>query len=197
MELADSPSLDDLTESQEQILDAAMRCISRDGIDQFNLRAVAAEAGVSLGLLGYHFTDKQSLVTATFQLATDRLLATSIAAASNAADANARVDHFIRGAYRDEFLEPGYLTLRLSLWAMARTDHAIAAAEASLYVRYAERMEELIALARPDLDPTEVAHRVTDVIVTQNGLWLNWARYRKADDLERGLQRCVRLALGD
>ena len=58
-------------------------------------------------------------------------------------------------------------------------------------------MEELIALARPDLDPTEVAHRVTDVIVTQNGLWLNWARYRKPDYLERGLQRCVRLALGD
>ena len=59
MELADTPSLDDLTESQELILDAAMACISRDGIDQLNLRAVAAEAGVSLGLLGYHFTDKQ------------------------------------------------------------------------------------------------------------------------------------------
>ena len=64
-----------------------------------------------------------------------------MAAASNAADANERVDQFIRGAYCEEFLEPGYLTLSLSLWAMARTDDAIAAAiaaaEASLYVRYA------------------------------------------------------------
>ena len=32
--------------------------------------------------------------------------------------------------------------------------------------------------------------RATDVAVTQNGLWLNWARYVDEVALERGLLRC-------
>ncbi|MCH2443137.1 MAG: hypothetical protein MK191_05310 [Acidimicrobiales bacterium] len=37
--------------------------------------------------------------------------------------------------------------------------------------------------------------RATDVAVTQNGLWLNWARYVDEVALERGLLRCEEIAL--
>ena len=33
------------------------------------------------------------------------------------------------------------------------------------------------------------------MIVVQNGLWLNWARYRDEDDLARGLRLTESIAL--
>lgn len=180
-----------LSDTQEQILEAALACIARDGIDSTSLRDVAREADVSLGLLGYHFDDRQTLLVAAFELATDRLLERSLAALEGLQDPSERVEAFILGAFDEDFLEPEYLALRVSLWAIARTDDLIAQTEAKHYRRYREQMIELLADALPALSANEIENRATDVIVMQNGLWLNWARHRNRADLERGLERCV------
>ena len=49
---------------QERILEAALGLLSRHGISGVNMRAVAKEAGVSLGLVNYHYEDKTSLIRA-------------------------------------------------------------------------------------------------------------------------------------
>ncbi|MEM7139575.1 MAG: TetR family transcriptional regulator [Actinomycetota bacterium] len=186
-----------LSESQEHILDAAMSCIVRDGIEGTSLRNVAREADVSLGLLSYHFDDKRSLIVAAFERATDRLLASSVESLDGIEDPAERVKAFIRGAFRGEYLEPDYLALRTSLWAVSRIDPLIRDVEASLTRRYADRMGALVAAACTALDEGAVVDRVTDVIINQNGLWLHWARYQNEADLERGLRRCEAIALGD
>jgi AcrR family transcriptional regulator len=186
----------ELTDTQEQILDAAMSCIGRDGIDGASMRNVAREADVSLGLLSYHFDDKRSLIVAAFELSTSRLFDASVTSLVDVADPDARVRAYIRGAFHGEFLDSQYLALRLALWAISRTDPEIEAVERNLYERYAAQMTELIATARPALSRGEARDRTTDVIVTQNGLWLNWARHADRDDLERGLARCDEIALG-
>ncbi|MEO5711775.1 MAG: TetR/AcrR family transcriptional regulator [Nocardioidaceae bacterium] len=48
-----------------QILRAAARCIARDGVRGLRVNDVAADAGVSPGLLYYHFTDRSGLLGAT------------------------------------------------------------------------------------------------------------------------------------
>ncbi|NNE96708.1 MAG: TetR family transcriptional regulator [Acidimicrobiales bacterium] len=186
-----------LTETQEQILDAAMQCIVRDGLDGATMRSVAREADVSLGLLSYHFDDKRSLIVAAFQLATDRLFTASQATLADLDDPEDRVRAYIRGAFTDEFLTPDYLALRLALWAISRSDPLIAEAESKHERRYTNRLASLIRAARPFISADEADQRATDVIVTQNGLWLNWARYQVADDLTRGLARCEAIAFSD
>jgi AcrR family transcriptional regulator len=188
-------STTDLSSTQETILDAAISCIVRDGLDGTSLRDVAREAGVSLGLLSYHFYDRRALIVAAFNLATDRLLAASQDSLVELDVADQRVRAFIRCSSQGEFLHPDYLALRIALWANSRTDPEIAAVQRSLYERYAATMGQLLADARPDLSKQDIRARVTDVIVTQNGLWLNWARHRNRTDLERGLQRCDAIAL--
>lgn len=184
-----------LSDTQEQILDAAMSCIVRDGLDGASLRNVAREADVSLGLLSYHFDDKRSLIEAAFQLSTERLLDATLESLAGIDDPDDRVRAFVRGAFHGEFLESTYLALRIALWAIARTDPDLAAVEQRFYDRYADRLAELIGAARPNLSAAESDDRTTDVIVTQNGLWLNWARHQQVDDLERGLARCADIAL--
>ena len=183
------------SDSQEQILDATIACIVRDGIDGASMRSVAREADVSLGLLSYHFDDKRSLIEAAFQLATDRLRDATQDSLDGVAGTDNQVRAYVRGAFHGEFLEPDYLALRIALWAISRTDDEIAGVERSLYERYASNLTELICKARPDLSSSQAAERATDVIVIQNGLWLNWARHHDQDDLERGLERCDAIAL--
>lgn len=184
-----------LTDTQEQILDATMSCIVRDGIDGASMRNVAREADVSLGLLSYHFDDKRSLIEAAFQLATDRLFDATVDSLDGVDGDDERVRAYVRGAFHGEFIEPDYLALRIALWAISRTDDEIAKVERSMYERYASTLTALIRAARPELSPTEAGDRATDVIVTQNGLWLNWARHQDRVALERGLARCDAIAL--
>ncbi len=51
--------------ARERLLDAAVRCITRDGMVGGNIAAVAAEAGVSRPTVYRYFADQQSLVDAT------------------------------------------------------------------------------------------------------------------------------------
>ena len=185
-----------LSDTQEQILEAAMQCIVRDGIDGASMRNVAKEADVSVGLLSYHFDDKRSLIESAFQLATDRLLETSMDSIKEVDSPADQVIAFIRGAFHEPFLSADYLALRTTLWAIARTDDQIRLVEQELYRRYTEHLRDLIRSARPDLTEVEACDRTTDVIVTQNGLWLDWARHRDQRALERGLTRCEQIALG-
>ena len=55
----------------------------------------------------------------------------------------------------------------------------------------------MILQARPELSATGARERAVDVSLTQNGLWLNWARFGDLEALERGLQRGEAIALGD
>jgi len=47
-----------------RILDAARRVLAEEGLDRFTTRRVAALAGVSHGMVHYHFTDKRELAFA-------------------------------------------------------------------------------------------------------------------------------------
>lgn len=57
------------------ILDAAIRLIATDGLAAVSIRAVAAEAGVSLAQVQYYFHSKDQLVTAAFEQAEEEFLA--------------------------------------------------------------------------------------------------------------------------
>ncbi len=170
-------------------------CIVRDGIDGASMRNVAREADVSLGLLSYHFDDKRSLIEAAFQLATDRLLDATFESLDGIDGADQQVRAYIRGAFHGDFLEPDYLALRIALWAISRTDDEIAVVERNHYERYASNLTKLIRHALPKLSSKQATERATDVIVVQNGLWLNWARHHDRRGLERGLGRCDAIAL--
>lgn len=54
-----------MTDRRTQILDAAARRIARNGVRGMRVNDVAADAGVSPGLLYYHFTDRSGLLNAT------------------------------------------------------------------------------------------------------------------------------------
>ncbi|GGI46366.1 AcrR family transcriptional regulator [Agromyces flavus] len=59
----------DPAERREQILDATLRLVARDGFAGVTLRDVAAEVGVVHGLIRHYFATREQLVAAAFDAA--------------------------------------------------------------------------------------------------------------------------------
>jgi len=180
----------------EQILDAVMAVIVRKGVQGVTFREVATEAGVALGSLNYHFDDKSSLIAAAFRRAAEQVIEATEGSASHIDDPEAAVSAFIRGVFSPEFLNDDYIAVRLSLWAVGRFEPEIAAINAEIYERYRVELARLVAQARPGLSGDEVFDRVSDLMVTQLGLWASWIFDPDPVVLARCLSRCEEIALG-
>ena len=124
-------------ERREQIVDAAYDVALRAGIDGRTLRAVADEAGLSHGLVLFHFTRKDNLVAALL----DRVLDTTVivqmrgdgAAVPRAADRlHALLSHEVGRLAR----EPQQMRLFLEYWALGARDPAVRAKIRAALERY-------------------------------------------------------------
>ena len=65
--------------NRERILDAAVRRIASDGIDAVRIARIAMDAGVSTGLVHYHFETREALLARGARVLLRRWPATSAA----------------------------------------------------------------------------------------------------------------------
>lgn len=54
-------------DTQQRILEACSICIARDGVRGMRVQDVCRQAGISTGLVYYHFTDRDGLLAATLE----------------------------------------------------------------------------------------------------------------------------------
>ena len=185
----DAPAKD----RQERILDAVVRLLAQRGISAVSMRAVAREAGVSLGLVNYHYADKTSLIGAALR----RIEAQDIALVEP--DLALQPEERLRAALRrvadPEFLTTEYLSLRLQLWALARAHEDFEQINSDAQTRYRAGLAELIRAARPTLSRDECLERAADIDVVQNGLWLTALLGLDRLSIERSVARCEEIAL--
>ena len=186
-----------LSETQEQILSSTMDIIVREGLAKVSMRAVAQEAEVSLGLLSYHFEDKDNLILSAFRRASERLIAVADERMVSAGgDPQAQITMTLRAIMDPEFLGLEQYAIWLTIWAAARTKPEVAKAEREFYDRLASQLFSAIAAACPEISAEQARDRTTDVMAFLNGLWINQARWGDDTALQRGLRRCEAMALG-
>lgn len=185
---------------RREIAEAALRCLERLGYAELTARKVAAEAGMSLGHISYHFSGMDEVLAEAYRLAADRLQAASDAKIiMPGATPAERLEAFLKAGFTDDVLSPGHLRARIDLWSIAIAHPAIAKVERALYDRYRSQVETLLHQVS---DPwkTDRIPMVSDLIMaTLDGLWLDWLRRRDAKAVQNGLEACVlfaRLRLG-
>ncbi|MFW2381738.1 MAG: TetR/AcrR family transcriptional regulator [Acidimicrobiales bacterium] len=179
-------------DKEEQILDAVLTLLARTGIGGISMRAIAAEAGVALGLINYHFEDKDSLIAAALQRIGDQDI--ELVAPVPALAPDQQVRHALRRVAEDGFLKSEYLGLRLQLWSLAAVDPKFGTINQTSQTRYRDGLGQLIATARPDLDRAEVERRSNDILVIQNGIWLTSILILDRPAIERSIERCIEIA---
>jgi AcrR family transcriptional regulator len=180
------------------ILDAALAVLARDGIGGVSMRAVAREAGVSVGLANYHFTDKTSLIAAALRRIGDEDLGI-VEHDTPDGHAGQRLRRALHHVADHRFLQPGYLSLRLQLWSLATVDPTYAEINRAAQRRYLDGLTDLIVDAVPGLTRAEAARRAGEILVVQNGIWLTAAIFDHAHDIDqamaRSIARCEQIAL--
>ena len=179
---------------KERILDGTIAVLARDGVGGVSIRAVAREAEVAVGLANYYFTNKTELISAALERIGRRDL--DIVAGEPGTEPEVALRAGLRRAFDPELLTPEYLSLRLQLWSLAGVDQQFADINQRAQQRYLDRLAELLAAARPDLDDAEAHRRAADILIVQNGVWLTAVLIFDSDAIERALERCEELAFG-
>ena len=176
----------------QRILDAVVTLLSRQGISGVSIRAVAREAGVASGLVGYYFADKTELIRAALRRIEEEDVA--LVTPASRASPEAQLRAALRRVAKPEFLTTEYLSLRLQLWSLAQAHEDYARINIEAQVRYRDGLAALIRAARPDLARTECARRAADVDVVQNGLWLTALLGLDRASQRRAVARCEAIA---
>jgi AcrR family transcriptional regulator len=67
------PKVVDPVERRQELVEAVLRVIRRDGLEQASVRNVAREAGLSMGSLRHYFVTQSELMIFAFQTVIDRI----------------------------------------------------------------------------------------------------------------------------
>lgn len=136
------PKVVDVEQRRSELTDAAARVIARSGIEAATMRQVAAEAGWTTGALTHYFTDKRTLLLATFEasLANRRSRRPSSAAAT----AMARLRASIEGALPLDDGRRRHWLVTLTCCTQATHDEVLAAAQRDAYREFRDHVTMLI-----------------------------------------------------
>jgi len=185
------------------LVQAAIRCLSAGGMAAFKLERIAAEAGVSLGLMSHYFTDKNELLTEVYRAALYDDITRKLAelddrnATASPAD---RLCRIVDAIIDPEYLTPGNLTVWLALWGEIVVNPDLRRAHRALYRSYMKSLSGLIARVASErkraVNADEVARNLQALV---DGLFLERALDRQAidhDDFRRASYQFLELQLG-
>ncbi len=179
------------TSRKRDLAAAALRVLQRDGYAGVTARKIAAEAGMSLGHISYHFPSVDALLAEAYALASDQLREAGTQRLAVKASPLDRLEAFLLAGFTPEFLTHSHLRMRIDLWSAALSHPAIADAERALYARYRTELDALLlALALPE--KTGAIPLVSDMIMaTLDGVWLDWMRRRDQTSTQNALVACM------
>jgi AcrR family transcriptional regulator len=122
-------------ERRAAIVRATIRCLARDGYTGLTMKRVAAEAGVTPGILHYYFRDKRAILgraAATVMADLNRRVATE---ARGVRDTRGRLRALLRACLRVATENPDFWTVLIELWGEALRDRELARLNRRAYAR--------------------------------------------------------------
>jgi len=182
------PRVADEQERREQLVDAAFRVIAREGLSGTSMRAVAKEAGCTIGLINHWFSSRDDLVEATFDRAIERELDR---AAAIATDPSSYVDAASQFLPVDERRrDEAKIWIAFYAMVLSGEDHEDRRTARCHAVRKA-----MVGRLR-DFRPLPACHEIVDrIFVLVDGIAINalldprrWTRARQRTVLREGVE---------
>lgn len=159
---------------REDLINAAMQLVAEGGPEAATVRAIAARAGVTPGLIRHYFHSKEELTHACYRQVMDDMTATAMRACDLVpeTDPTARLAAFIAANFRPPVMTPRMVAVWAGYMHLGRNDPAIRDIHEATYLGYRDRLQSLIsALPRP----TDPARDRRDAIACNaliDGLWV-------------------------
>jgi TetR/AcrR family transcriptional repressor of bet genes len=184
------------------LVQAAIRCLAEGGMAAFKMERIAAEAGVSLGLLPHYFKSKTELLTEVYRAALYEDVNRKIADLDDKAigTPTERLCRIVDAIIDPNYLKPANLTVWLALWGEIVVNPELRLAHRTLYRSYLRSLAVLIGEVAEQrqcrVNATEIARSLQALI---DGLFLERALDRQAvthTDFRRASYEFLELHLG-
>lgn len=160
---------------RQQLIDATIECLARRGLAQTTLTDVAMLAGVSHGLVNFHFETKEKLFTETllFLAAEYRENWMSALAAAPPSPA-AQVNAMILADFNEHICTPSKLSAWCSFWGEVQSRPIYQEKCGAFDQFYTQQLQDICGKLIAEGDYTHDADRAARVLrVTIEGLWLD------------------------
>jgi TetR/AcrR family transcriptional regulator, transcriptional repressor of bet genes len=128
-------------ERRTALIQAALICIARGGIQEFTVDKVSAEAGISRGLIAHHFGSINGLLAAVYA----RAYAASLPDLAGTAGAVARIALLIDTYVDPRFFNRETLNVWLALWGQISVNAELGAEHRRQYAAYLDGVTTAIA----------------------------------------------------
>jgi AcrR family transcriptional regulator len=157
-------------ERRQALIDAAARALAKHGAGGVSVRTIAAEAGVSPGLVTHHFEGVEPLIAATYRQVSQRV-GEALAAATEAAgdDPRARLYAYVAGNFLPPVMDEDLLATWLGLLGLTKSMPLVAVAHAETYAGFRRAIEALLVGCGSKGDRRLEAVAIAALV---DGLWL-------------------------
>lgn len=155
---------------RQSLIEACARVLAKAGANGASVRAVAAEAGVSAGLVGHYFTGIDGLVSETYYhvgALVDAALEQAVAAAEGP---RARLEAFVTASFRPPIADRHLLATWIAFWSLVTSRSEIAQRHDEQYASFRGRIEGL--LADCGISTQKQRHAAIAITALVDGLWL-------------------------
>ena len=156
---------------RSSLIEATARVLARDGASGASVRAIAAEAKVSPGLVTHHFASVDALVARTYADVADRVAA-ALASATAAAgdDPRARLEAYVAASFAPPIADPTLLATWIALWSLTRSNAAALAEHNRSYAAYRSALEPLLTACGVPAGALRLT--ALSIAALVDGLWL-------------------------
>lgn len=163
---------------RDQLINAALEIIAECGPEGATVRAIAARAGVTQGLIRHYFTGKEELTRAAYQALMARMTADNESVLLDLDDdPRTRLAAFVAAALRAPVMDETSLGMWAGFLNLVRKSPEMAAVHEAYYLDYRQRMEMLIAALPGRRAPADLRRLGIACTAVIDGLWLEGSVY--------------------
>lgn len=180
-----------LAQRRQQLVDAAIAVMTREGVQKATTRAITAEAETSLSVFHYCFGSKQELLDAVIKT----LVSTTVNLAEESFRPGASPAEMIRAGLEAYWLhvtshpKEHLLTYELTQYCLRKPGYAHVARDQ--YDHYAHALTAILeVIGSPSGEPLEVVGRYCAALL--DGLTLDWLVRRDDERARQVLERLAR-----
>jgi AcrR family transcriptional regulator len=178
---------------REGLVEAAIRCLARDGHEGVSVRRIATEAGVSVGLINHYYDSLDELIAHAYETLASGLVRKLLDRVETVpAEPRARLTAFFQASFSPLVLDPGLLGVWVVFWSMLKHSPAMQAAQQRTWGEYRAVLEEWLAAHAEQAGAGAANIRLAAIGLAAllDGCWLEWCLDPTSFSPDEGIALC-------
>jgi len=177
---------------RETLIDAALRCLAREGHDGLSVRRIAAEAGVSVGLINHYFPSIDMLVADAYETLATTIADKMVSMAEKAEGSpRQRFAKLIEACFAPEIMDPALLRVWVVFWGMILHSPAMKVVQKRTNDRFCGVFERFLRdVAEAEGKRVNTTLLALGLSAMYDGLWLEFCLDPDSFKVEDGMALC-------